>query len=74
MGRVSVFAPASVANISCGFDVLGVCLDSVGDILHIEEASKPGIEITEIIDNYYKDIQDMGGNRWDTSSLLKRLQ
>ena len=49
MGRVSVFAPASVANISCGFDVLGVCLDSVGDILHIEEASKPGIEITEII-------------------------
>ena len=49
MSHVSVFAPASVANISCGFDVLGVCLESVGDILHIEEASKPGIEITEII-------------------------
>ena len=49
MSNVSVFAPASVANISCGFDVLGVCLDSVGDILHIEEASRPGIEITEII-------------------------
>ena len=49
MSHVSVFAPASVANISCGFDVLGVCLESVGDILHIEQASKPGIEITEII-------------------------
>jgi homoserine kinase len=49
MSRVSVFAPASVANISCGYDVLGVCLDNVGDILHIEEVSKSGIEITEII-------------------------
>ena len=42
----------------------------------IEEAHKQGaiVEITELIDGYYKDIQDMGGNRWDTSSLLKRLQ
>lgn len=42
----------------------------------IEEAEKKGalIEITKLIDGFYKDIQDMGGNRWDTSSLLKRLQ
>jgi len=42
----------------------------------IEEAHKQGaiVEITELIDGYYRDIQDMGGNRWDTSSLLKRLQ
>ena len=42
----------------------------------IEEAQKQGasLEITKLIDRYYKDIQDMGGNRWDTSSLLKRLQ
>ena len=42
----------------------------------IEEADKQGaiVEITELIDGYYRDIQDMGGNRWDTSSLLKRLQ
>ena len=42
----------------------------------IEEAHKQGaiVEITELIDGFYKDIQDMGGNRWDTSSLLKRLQ
>ena len=41
-----------------------------------EEAEKKGadIEITKLIDGFYKDIQDLGGNRWDTSSLLKRLQ
>ena len=49
MRHVSVFAPASVANISCGFDVLGVCLDNVGDTIHVQETSKPGIEITKII-------------------------
>lgn len=49
MNHVSVFAPASVANMSCGFDVLGVCLDNIGDTLHIQETSKLGIEITEII-------------------------
>jgi homoserine kinase len=49
MSHVSVFAPASVANITCGFDVLGVCLDNVGDTIHVQEISKPGIEITKII-------------------------
>ena len=49
MNQVSIFAPASVANISCGFDVLGVCLDNVGDTIHVQETSKPGIEITKII-------------------------
>ena len=40
------------------------------------EASKIGadIEITNLVNMFYKDIQDLGGNRWDTSSLLKRIQ
>ena len=44
--------------------------------LVIKQASKKGINIdlTKIVNNYYKDIQDMGGSRWDTSSLLKRLK
>ena len=44
--------------------------------LVIKQASKKGINIdlTNIVNNYYKDIQDMGGSRWDTSSLLKRLK
>ena len=32
------------------------------------------LEVTELIDFFYKEIQNMGGNRWDTSSLLRRLQ
>ena len=44
--------------------------------LVIEEANKKGItlDLTKIVNGYYKDIQDMGGNRWDTSSLLRRLK
>ena len=42
----------------------------------MQEAEKQGVslEITKLIDEFYKDIQKMGGSRWDTSSLLKRLQ
>ena len=32
------------------------------------------LEVTELIDFFYEEIQNMGGNRWDTSSLLRRLQ
>ena len=42
----------------------------------IEEArsNSAKLEVTELIDFFYKEIQNMGGNRWDTSSLLRRLQ
>jgi 3-hydroxyisobutyrate dehydrogenase len=42
----------------------------------MEEARKNNslLPITEIIDTYYQDVQKMGGNRWDTSSLIKRLR
>lgn len=42
----------------------------------LAEANKNGAQlpITKIIDQYYAEVQQMGGNRWDTSSLLKRLQ
>ena len=32
------------------------------------------IEVTKLVNNFYQDIQDMGGGNWDTSSLLKRLK
>jgi 3-hydroxyisobutyrate dehydrogenase-like beta-hydroxyacid dehydrogenase len=32
------------------------------------------LEITDIVNSFYKDIQNLGGGRWDTSSLLKRIQ
>lgn len=46
---------------------LGICLDTADE----NGASLP---ITALIDQFYKDIQKMGGGRWDTSSLLKRLK
>ena len=41
----------------------------------MEEAKNNGslLPITEIVDKYYSEVQEMGGNRWDTSSLIKRL-
>ena len=32
------------------------------------------IEVTKLVNNFYQDIQDIGGGSWDTSSLLKRIQ
>jgi 3-hydroxyisobutyrate dehydrogenase len=42
----------------------------------LEEAKKNNslLPVTEIVDQYYGDIQKLGGNRWDTSSLIKRLK
>ncbi|SHH64573.1 homoserine kinase [Winogradskyella jejuensis] len=48
MERIKIFSPATVANVSCGFDVLGFCLDSVGDEMVIRKTSEKGIRITKI--------------------------
>jgi len=42
----------------------------------LDEAKKNNslLPITEIVDQYYGDLQKLGGNRWDTSSLIKRLR
>ena len=42
----------------------------------IDEANKNNspLPITKIIDGYYEEIQKMGGNRWDTSSLIRRFK
>lgn len=44
--------------------------------LVLEEAKRNGarLPVTALVDQFYADIQDMGGNRWDTSSLIKRLR
>ncbi len=48
MKSVKLFTPASVANVSCGFDVLGFCLDPVGDDMTIRKSDEKGIRITKI--------------------------
>jgi len=41
----------------------------------MDEAKNNGslLPVTEIVDKYYGEVQEMGGKRWDTSSLIKRL-
>ncbi|NQX85638.1 MAG: homoserine kinase [Flavobacteriaceae bacterium] len=46
--EIKIFSPATVANVACGFDVLGFCLDSQGDEMVIRKTTKKGIEITHI--------------------------
>jgi 3-hydroxyisobutyrate dehydrogenase len=42
----------------------------------MDEAKKNNspLPITKIIDDYYAEVQKMGGQRWDTSSLIKRFR
>ncbi len=49
MNQVKIFSPATIANISCGFDVLGLALENVGDEMTIRKVAKKGIAITKII-------------------------
>ena len=43
-------------------------------VLKEAEKSNISLDVTKIINEFYKDIQDAEGGRWDTSSLLKRLE
>ena len=44
--------------------------------LVLDEAKRNGarLPVTALVDQFYADVQDMGGGRWDTSSLIKRLK
>ena len=48
MEELRIFAPATVANLSCGFDVLGCCLDNVGDEMLVRKNDLNQIRITKI--------------------------
>ena len=45
---------------------LGIALKTADDV-------GANLVLAKMVDEYYADVQSMGGNRWDTSSLLKRL-
>ena len=42
----------------------------------LDEAERNGatLEMTKLVDQFYKEVQELGGNRWDTSSLIARLE
>jgi homoserine kinase len=49
MNELRIFAPATIANVSCGFDVLGLCLDTVGDEMVIRKTDEKGIKISKLV-------------------------
>ena len=49
MNGVRLFSPSTISNLSCGFDVLGLCLETIGDYMEITKSKKKGIYITSII-------------------------
>lgn len=48
MEEIKIFAPATVANLSCGFDVLGCCLQNVGDEMLVKKNDLNELRITKI--------------------------
>lgn len=49
MKEIRLFCPATIANLSCGFDVLGLCLDTIGDEMVIRKIVEKGIRISKIV-------------------------
>lgn len=47
--EIKIFCPATIANLNCGFDVMGLCLEGIGDEMIIRKVSEKGIRITKII-------------------------
>ncbi len=46
---------------------LGICLRTADE-------NGTSLPVTALVDQFYKDVQNMGGGRWDTSSLIRRLR
>jgi 3-hydroxyisobutyrate dehydrogenase-like beta-hydroxyacid dehydrogenase len=38
------------------------------------EQNEAKLDMTRLVDGYYAEVQELGGNRWDTSSLIARLE
>ena len=46
---------------------LGIAIDAANQV-------GAAVPVTELVDTFYADVQDLGGRRWDTSSLIQRLR
>jgi homoserine kinase len=45
---ISAYAPASVSNVACGFDIMGFAIDQPGDIVTVRLTTNPGVHIRNI--------------------------
>jgi homoserine kinase len=51
MDKLKIFAPATVSNVSCAFDILGFALREIGDEMTFEKTAQKGIQIVNVNDN-----------------------
>ena len=58
--QVRVYSPGSIANLGPGFDVFGIAIEGVGDIVLLKEQSEPGVKIS---------IQGVGADKIPTEPL-----
>ncbi len=74
--RASAFAPASVSNVACGFDVLGFALDSeLGDRVSVQRCDRPGVRLLSISGDHGQLPVDPARNTAGVAarSMLERL-
>lgn len=73
--EVRVFAPATVANVACGYDVLGFAIDAPGDEVVARFSDIPGLRITKITGDNGKLPKTVEGNTAGVAAqdLLKHL-
>lgn len=73
--QIRVFAPATVANVACGFDVLGFAVEAPGDEVILRKKIEPGVSICKITGDQGKLPLDAGKNTAGVSVLafLKHL-
>ncbi len=73
--EIRVFAPATVANVACGYDVLGFAIDKPGDEIVVRHSSKPGLRITKITGDGGKLPKTIEGNTAGVAAmdLLRHL-
>ncbi|MDP0491563.1 MAG: homoserine kinase [Verrucomicrobiota bacterium JB023] len=67
--QVTVFAPATVANVACGYDVLGFAINEPGDFVVVRHSDKPGLRITAITGDDGKLPTDPSKNTAGVSAL-----
>ncbi len=48
MNEIKIFSPATVANVSCGFDALGIALNAIGDEMILRKTKSKGVTISNI--------------------------
>lgn len=67
--EVRVFAPATVANVACGYDVLGFAINEPGDEIVVRHSDKPGLRITQITGDDGKLPKTVEGNTAGVAAL-----